>query len=142
MARGAAAGAVAAGVWAATEPVAARLLGTRFGDVALLGRFLGVHRRWRAVGLAAHLLNGALAGAALGAMGQRGVRRSVAWMAAETVVTWPAMAVADAVHPDRRSGRWPRLLTDRRVFAQEVIMHTVFAVVLGALTRPWTRSRG
>lgn len=139
---GAVAGAVAAAVWAAAEPVAARAFGTRFGDVRLLGRMLGERRGWRVLGLGAHLANGALFGAALGAMGQRGMRRMLAWTALETVATWPAMGVADRVHPDRRSGRWPRLLTSRRVFAQEVVMHGVFALVLGALTsRAGRRSR-
>ncbi len=131
---GAAAGAVAAGVWAATEPAVARAFGTRFGDVPLLGRFFGVRRGWRVFGTLAHVGNGAFAGAALGAAGQCGLRRTLAWVAVETVATWPLMGVADVVHPDRRSGRWPRLLTDRRVFAQEVVMHGIFALVLGALT--------
>jgi hypothetical protein len=39
----------------------------------------------------------------------------------------------DRVHPDRRSGHWPRLLTDRRVLAQETLMHALFGLVLGLL---------
>lgn len=132
--RGAAAGAAAAAVWAATEPAVARALGTDFGDVALLGRIAGPRRGWRVLGTVAHVINGAIAGAALGALGQRGLRRTAAWVAVETVATWPLMAVADRIHPDRRSGRWPRLLTNRRIFAQEAVMHGVFALVLGALT--------
>lgn len=53
----------------------------------------------------------------------------------ETVATWPLMAVADRAHPDRRSGRWPRLLTDRRVLAQEAAMHALFGLLLGLMVR-------
>jgi hypothetical protein len=51
----------------------------------------------------------------------------------ETLATWPGMALLDRVHPDRRSGRWPALVTDRRVFAQEVAMHALFGVLLGLM---------
>ena len=43
------------------------------------------------------------------------------------------MAIMDRVHPDRRSGYWPRLLTDRRVFVQETVMHALFGLLLGLL---------
>jgi hypothetical protein len=45
------------------------------------------------------------------------------------------MAVVDRLHPDRRDGTWPPLLTNRRIAAQEVAGHAVFGAVLGALTR-------
>jgi hypothetical protein len=44
------------------------------------------------------------------------------------------MALMDRVHPDRRSGRWPRLVTNPRIFAQEAMMHALFGLVLGLLT--------
>jgi hypothetical protein len=43
------------------------------------------------------------------------------------------MALVDRFHPDRRSGAWPPLLRNRRVFAYEVLTHALFGVVLGAL---------
>jgi len=43
------------------------------------------------------------------------------------------MAVVDRFHPDRRSGHWPRLLGNPRVFGQEVALHALFGAVLGAL---------
>jgi len=46
---------------------------------------------------------------------------------------WPGMAIADRIHPDVRSGVWPRLLTDPGTIAQEVGGHLVFGIVLGAL---------
>ena len=134
-ARGAAAGAAAAAVWSALEPLAARALGTTYTDVRLLGR-LAAPRRWAVAGTAVHLANGAAFGALFGLAGRGGMRDGVAWTGVETLATWPGMALMDRIHPDRRSGHWPDpLLTDRRVFAQEVVMHAVFGTVLGAMTR-------
>lgn len=131
-AQGAVAGAVAASVWAVVEPHVARALGQGYTDVRLLGRLAG-ERAWVPVGVAAHLVNGAAFGAAIAVTGPSTVARTARWVAVETVATWPLMAVADRVHPDRRSGRWPRLLTNPRTMAQAAIMHGVFAAVLGAL---------
>ena len=131
-ARGAAAGAVAAGVWAAAEPLAARAFGTDYTDVRLLGRMVG-RRRWALAGTAVHLANGAAFGALFAGTGGRGPRAGLALAMVETVATWPGMALLDRVHPDRRSGRWPALVTDRRVFAQEVVMHALFGVLLGLM---------
>jgi hypothetical protein len=130
--RGAAAGAVAAGAWAAVEPLAARALGTDYTDVRLLGRLVS-RRRWAVAGTAAHLANGAVAGALFAGAGGRGARAGLALAMVETLATWPGMALLDRVHPDRRSGRWPALVTDRRVFAQEVAMHALFGVLLGLM---------
>jgi hypothetical protein len=43
------------------------------------------------------------------------------------------MAVVDRIHPDRRSGAWPPLLRNGRVFAYEVAAHALFGSVLGLL---------
>ena len=50
------------------------------------------------------------------------------------------MAVVDRFHPDRRSGAWPPLLTNARVFGYEVAVHALFGVVLGVLARAPQRS--
>ena len=130
--RGAVAGAAAALAWSALEPLAARALGTDYSDTRLLG---GLIRRggrgWRVAGVAAHVANGALAGALFARAGLRGPVAGVAAAQVEGLLAWPGMAVMDRVHPDRRSGRWPRLLTDRRVFAQEALMHGVYGALLG-----------
>ncbi|MGD9573219.1 MAG: hypothetical protein AB7V62_15155 [Thermoleophilia bacterium] len=130
--RGAAAGAVAAAAWASVEPAAARALGTDYTDVRLLGRLV-TERGWAPAGLALHVANGAAFGAAFAVAGGRGPRAGAAWALAESAAAWPAMALMDRVHPDRRSGRWPRLLTSPRVFLQETLMHGLFGVVLGLL---------
>ncbi len=43
------------------------------------------------------------------------------------------MVVVDRIHPDRRSGAWPPLLRNGRVFAYEAATHALFGAVLGAL---------
>ena len=143
MLRGALAGATAAAVWAAAEPGVARLVRPPAGysDVRLLGAVLTRDgRRWRATGLAAHLVNGALFGAAFVRAGAHGWRQGLAAAQAENLVLWPAMALLDRVHPDRRSGAWPSLAGHRRVFAYEVAVHALFGVTLGALAGSGQRS--
>lgn len=129
---GAAAGAVAAGVWALAERPLSRVFGTDYTDVRLLGRFV-TRRRWRPAGIAVHTLNGVLFGTAFALRGSGGAREGVIWANVENVAAWPGMAVMDRLHPDRRSGRWPRLVTDRRVFAQETVVHVLFGALLGRL---------
>lgn len=128
---GALAGAVAATAWSALEPLAARALGTRYSDVRLLGRMAPVGRWWVPAGIAIHAANGAAMGAAFALAGGRGPRAGLALACTESVVVWPGMAIMDRIHPDRKSGYWPRLLTDRRVFAQESLMHALFGLLLG-----------
>jgi len=43
------------------------------------------------------------------------------------------MVAVDRWHPDRRSGAWPPLLRNGRVFAQEAAVHALFGAVLGLL---------
>jgi len=138
MVRGALAGVVAAAVWAAAEPGIARLARAPAGysNLRLLGAPLThAGARWREVGLAAHLANGAVFGVLFAAAGGRGWKQGLAAAQVENLAFWPAMAVIDRVHPDRRSGAWPPLLTNGRVFAYEAAVHALFGVVLGALLR-------
>lgn len=144
MIRGALAGTAAAAAWAAAEPAVARLVRPPAGysDVRLLGPLLpGGGTRWRAVGLAAHLANGALFGAAFARAGAHGWRQGLAAAQAENLALWPVMALLDRVHPDRRSGAWPALVRNRRVLAYEVAVHALFGVTLGALAGSGQRSK-
>jgi hypothetical protein len=50
------------------------------------------------------------------------------------------MAIADRIHPDRRVGTWPPLVSNARVAAQEVVGHAIFGAVLGALVSRSARS--
>ena len=65
--RGALAGATAAAVWAAQQPLDKRVFGVDYDDAELLGRLVraAAARRRSPVGLALHVANGALFGAAL-----------------------------------------------------------------------------
>jgi hypothetical protein len=130
--RGAAAGVAAAVVWIAAEPVARRIFDTPFTDVRALGRPVS-QRHWRAAGTAIHLANGAAAGVAFERLGLRGWKAGVAAFEVEHLATWPLMVTVERWHPDCRSGAWPPLLRNRRVFAQEAVVHAVFGAVLGLL---------
>src|SRR3954465_10426262 len=61
--RGALAGAVAAGVWAAQQPLDKRVFGVAYDDTELLGKWVTRGAAWAPVGLALHLANGAAFGA-------------------------------------------------------------------------------
>jgi hypothetical protein len=129
----------AAAAWAAAEPLGRPLHGTSYSDVRLLGRPLS-RSRWRAAGLALHLANGAVAGVASARLGLRGWRAAAAFQL-ENAAAWPLMAAVDRWHPDRRSGEWPPLLRNGRVFAYEAATHLVFGTVLGTLLRDEPRRR-
>jgi hypothetical protein len=132
----------AAAAWAAAEPLAAKMFRPPAGysDVRMLGGLLTQGSRWRAAGLAAHLVNGALFGTVFARAGGRDWREGLAAAQAENLALWPAMAVVDRFHPDRRSGAWPPLLTNARVFGYEVAVHALFGVVLGVLAKTPQRS--
>jgi hypothetical protein len=138
-ARAALAGAAAAAAWAAAEPLAQRLFRTTYSDVRALGAPLS-QRHWRAVGTAIHLANGAAAGVAFERLGLRGWKAGVLIFEAEHLATWPLTAFVDRYHPDRRSGAWPPLLLNPRVFAQEGAVHALFGAILGSLATPAPRN--
>ncbi|MGH3024269.1 MAG: hypothetical protein ACRDNI_11480 [Gaiellaceae bacterium] len=84
-----------------------------------------------AVGLAVHLANGAVFGAAFRRLGGCGWAQGVLAAQAENLALWPAMTAVDRLHPDRRSGAWPPLASNGRVFAYECAAHALFGAVLG-----------
>jgi hypothetical protein len=134
MVRGSLAGAAAAAVWAALEPGVARAVGVPwYSDVRLLGRLVTTSRAWPIVGVLSHVANGAVFGAAFARLGGRGWKQGLAAAQLENAGLWAGMVVIDRIHPDRRGGAWPRLLTNPRVLAHEVAVHALFGVVLGAL---------
>ena len=127
------AGATAAAVWIAAEPITRRLAGGTHRELRLISGLLAGKRGGNALGLAVHLANGAAFGVAFSRLGGYGIGRAVLAAQAENAILWPGMAVADRVHPDARSGTWPSLLTDRGTIVQEIGGHLVFGVVLGVL---------
>ena len=135
MRRGAIAGAVAAATWGAAEPLVQRVYRTPYSDLRLLGATVTRGPAWPLVGLALHLVNGAVFGAVFERLGGRGWKRGLVAAEAENLVLLPALALVDRFHPDRRSGAWPPLVGNRRVLAYEVTVHALFGVVLGVLLR-------
>jgi hypothetical protein len=134
---GAVAGATAAAVWAAQQPLDKRLFGSRYDDVELLGKLVTRTNAWPAAGIALHLSNGAVFGAvyALGRPLFPGPPLAAGVVAglAEHVMLWPLGALVDRHHPARVD--LERLGGNRRAFAQAGWRHVVFGAVLGGLER-------
>lgn len=134
--RGAAAGGLAAGIWALQQPLDKRLFASRYDDVELLGRFVvGDRGGWAAPGLALHVQNGMAFGAAYtvlspllpGPPAARGALMALA----EHLALWPIGRLSDRHHPAR--DRLPALAGNRRAFWQAAWRHALFGVVLGEL---------
>ena len=125
-------------LWAAQQPLDKRLFGSDYDDVELLGKLVTRGPGWPAAGLAIHMANGALFGAAYalaapvlpgppaarGRLGSarrapRRAGRSCAW---STATTPPAVSS----RPDRRPPR---------VRGQATWRHVLFGLVLGELER-------
>lgn len=134
--REAAAGAVAAVVWGAQEPLDQRVFRCDYSDVALLGKAVS-RTHWRSVGFAAHAVNGAVFGLIYGAVRRRvplGPSRLAVGMAlAEHAALYPLSYLVDRYHPARGESGIPPLLTNPRAFAQATWRHALFGWVLGRL---------
>jgi hypothetical protein len=136
-ARGALAGAVAAGAWIAQQPLDKRIFGVDNDDAALLGKAFTRGPAWPAVGAALHVANGAAFGAVYANVARRlplprwapGPLAGVA----EHIAFWPLTAVIDRVHPAREE--MAPLFGSGRAFAQALWRHLLFGVVLGELER-------
>ena len=135
--RGAVAGALAAGVWAAQMPLDKRAFGSDFDDIALLGKALTRGNAWPAAGWALHLQNGALFGAVYANLAPRlplpSWARGPVMASAENLLTWPLTAFTDRLHPARKE--MPTLLANPRAFAQSTWRHLLFGVLLGEIER-------
>jgi hypothetical protein len=136
-ARGALAGAIAAGVWAAQSPLDARVFRWPYLDQELLGKLVTRRRGWAPVGLALHVANGALFGAGYAHVAPRlpgppWARGPLAGLA-EHLATWPLTALVDRRHPAR--DELPPLAGEPRAFVQATWRHLLFGVVLGELER-------
>jgi hypothetical protein len=129
------AGAIAAAAWIGVEPVSRRLAGGTHRELRLISGSLAGDRGGDALGWAVHLANGAAFGVAFRRLGGHGVLRGVIAAQTENALLWPGMAIVDRFHPDVRSGRWPKLFSDRSTIGQEIAGHVVFGVVLGVLIR-------
>jgi hypothetical protein len=135
--RGALAGAAAAAVWAAQQPLDKRVFGVDYDDADLLARLARVRGPATVpVGLAMHVANGAAFGAlyanAAPSLPGPGALRGAAAGLAEHVATWPGMLVVDRLDLGRG---FPKLWGDPRAFAQATWRHLLFGAVLGELER-------
>ncbi len=129
------AGAAAAGVWAAQQPLDKRAFACDYDDVALLGKALTRGRAWPAVGLALHVGNGAAFGAtyALVRSDLPGPpwARGLLLAQLENFGLWPLGRLVDRAHPAR--AELTPLTGNRRALAQATWRHALFGVVLGEL---------
>ena len=135
-ARPALAGAAAACVWAALEPLDMRLFHNDYSDVAMLGKLVTRSRAWPVAGLAIHATNGALFGLAVAAARRRtsASPRRIALVLAlgENFALFPLGLLIDRAHPARGQAGVGTLFSARGL-AQATVRHTVFGLSLGRL---------
>jgi hypothetical protein len=137
VARGAVAGAVAAGVWAVQQPLDRRVFGVPYDDTELLGKLVTRGRAWPVAGAVLHIANGAAFGAAYSQAARRvplpAWARGPAAAVVEHLATWPLTVLTDRLHPARED--MPPLAGNPRAFAQALWRHLLFGAVLGELER-------
>jgi hypothetical protein len=136
-ANGALAGALAAAVWAAQQPLDKRLFATAYDDVELLGKLVTRDAGWPAAGLAVHMANGAAFGAVYAlvrpVLPVPPVIAGVGAGLAEHMGFWPLGRLIDRHHPARKE--LEPLSGNRRAFYAATWRHLLFGLMLGALER-------
>jgi hypothetical protein len=135
--RGAVAGALAAGAWAAQTPLDKRVFGEDYDDAELLGKAVTRGPGWLPIGIALHVANGAAFGAAYANVARRvplpSWTRGPLAALLQNFAFWPLAAVSDRTHPARKD--LPRLWGNPRALAQSTWRHLLFGLVLGELER-------
>ena len=133
--RGGVAGAVATVVMTLEQPLDKRLFDSKYDDVEILGKLVTRGDRWRPIGFALHVQNGAIFGAAYTRLKPSlpgpPILRGLLVGLIEHVAAWPMTVLFDRYHPARKE--LPKLAANRRAFAQATIRHAVFGIVLGLL---------
>src|SRR5947199_2217337 len=133
--RGGVAGAVATVVMTLEQPLDKRLFDSKYDDVEILGKLVTRGGDWRPIGVALHVQNGAIFGAAYArlkpSLPRSAVLRGLLTGLIEHVATWPLTVLVDRYHPARKE--LPKLAANPRAFGQATIRHAVFGVVLGLL---------
>ncbi|MDQ3720962.1 MAG: hypothetical protein M3350_09325 [Actinomycetota bacterium] len=134
---GALAGMVAAGVWAAQQPLDKRVFESSYDDVELLGKFAVRDASWPAAGAAMHLANGAIFGAVYAQMRPFApgppLAAGLAAGMIEHLGLWPLVRLVDRYHPARKE--LTPLSGNVRALAQGAWRHLLFGAVLGELER-------
>jgi len=126
------AGACAAVVWAAAEPIDRRLLGNDYLDVALLGKAVTRSRAWPVVGLAMHAGNGAVFGLAYHELRRRRGVSAINLALTEHLALFPLGFLIDRLHPARGEAGVTHVFGGR-AFVQATWRHFLFGTVLGRL---------
>jgi hypothetical protein len=130
------AGAVAALVWGAIEPLDRRIFRHDYSDVAVLGKAFTQGPGWRPLGIAIHALNGAIFGLFYYEIARRVSRdpRRLALDLAllEHLTLFPTGQLVDRHHPARGEPGVERLFS-LPAFGQATIRHALFGKLLGAL---------
>src|SRR5262245_13659849 len=102
---GALAGAIAAGVWAAQQPLDKRAFRCDYDDVELLGKLATRSGGWPAAGLALHVANGAAFGAGYSLLRPfipgPPIAAAVTAAMIEHLALWPLGGLVDRHHPAR-----------------------------------------
>ncbi len=135
--RGAAAGAVAAAVWSAQQPLDQRVFGVPYDDAKLLGTWVTRGPAAVPLGHVIHVANGALFGVLYANVAPSlpvpaWARGPLAGLA-EHLATWPGTRLLPSVHP--AGGDLPRLWGSPAAFGQATWRHVLFGTVLGELER-------
>jgi len=134
---GALAGAVAAAVWAAQQPLDKRVFRSGYDDLEILGKLVARDSSWPLAGLAIHVQYGAFFGATYSQLRPfipgPPVARAVAAATAEHLALWPLGRLVDRYHPAR--GELTQIGGNRRAFAQATWRHLLFGALLGELER-------
>jgi hypothetical protein len=136
-ARGALAGAVAAGVWTAQLPLDKALFGSAHDETEWLGKAVTRGSSWMPVGVGLHILNGAVFGAVYTNVAPLvplpAWARGPAAGLTEHAGLWPLGRLTDRFHPAR--DELEPLTGNRRALAQSTWRHLLFGIVLGELER-------
>jgi hypothetical protein len=128
--RSAAAGACAAVVWAAAEPLDRRLVRNDYSDVALLGKAVTRSPAWPVVGLAMHAANGAVFGLAYHELRRRRDISALRLAMIEHVALFPLGWFVDRHHPARGHAGLESVF-GAKAFAQATWRHFLFGAALG-----------
>ena len=134
--RAAGAGAAAALVWGALEPLDQRLFRHDYSDVAVLGKAFTRGPGWRPLGLAIHALNGVIFGLVYHEIARRvsrdPLRLALELALLEHLALFPTGQLVDRYHPARGEPGVVGLFS-LPAFGQATVRHALFGKLLGAL---------
>ena len=125
-------------MWALEQPLDKLAFESVYDDVELLGRVVvRGDEGWYPAGIALHMTSGALFGAAYSHLAPvlplPAALRGPTLAVSAHLALWPLTLVSDRFHPARK--KLPELSRNRRAFAQGIVRHLVFGIVLGELER-------